>query len=199
MLQDKQAEMISGKQEIVKRFDLYLPITKRKKLYFAELTSLSDSFDPTNLEFTNSSCSANKEDSSKCGNFRKATVADCDPLYDLKEQIEEFELGKTARESFRQTLRSGTGNAYFFEEAGEVLASASTTAENSFSAMVVGVCTHPKARRRGLATQCVRQLCDELLNEGKLLCLLYDNPAAGSIYRRIGFQEIGLWCMNYIG
>lgn len=28
-----------------------------------------------------------------------------------------------------------------------------------------------------------------------MLCLFYDNPAAGRIYKRIGFRDIGKWCM----
>lgn len=38
-------------------------------------------------------------------------------------------------------------------------------------------------------------LCKELLNEGKELCLFYDNLDAGSIYKRIGFEDIGFWMM----
>jgi predicted GNAT family acetyltransferase len=29
--------------------------------------------------------------------------------------------------------------------------------------------------------------------EGIQPCLFYDNPAAGSIYRRLGFEDIGPW------
>lgn len=39
------------------------------------------------------------------------------------------------------------------------------------------------------------KLCDQLLKEEKELCLFYDNPEAGNIYRRIGFEDIGLWML----
>lgn len=40
------------------------------------------------------------------------------------------------------------------------------------------------------------KLCHELLAEGKMLCLFYDNPEAGSIYKRLGFEDIGKWMMH---
>jgi predicted GNAT family acetyltransferase len=40
-------------------------------------------------------------------------------------------------------------------------------------------------------------LCLDVLAEGKTLCLFYDNPKAGSIYKRLGFKDIGFWSMNY--
>jgi predicted GNAT family acetyltransferase len=61
--------------------------------------------------------------------------------------------------------------------------------------MVVGVGTLPSERKKGLAGSLVAKLCEDFLNEGKqFLCLFYDNPEAGSIYRKIGFTELG----NYI-
>jgi predicted GNAT family acetyltransferase len=76
-----------------------------------------------------------------------------------------------------------------------MVSTASTTAENSLSAMVVGVATLLEYKKKGYATQCMVKLCQQLLQEGKELCLFYDNPAAGAIYKRIGFQDIGFWMM----
>ncbi|MGP4075489.1 GNAT family N-acetyltransferase [Halobacillus sp. K22] len=64
------------------------------------------------------------------------------------------------------------------------------------SAMVVGVCTHPEHKNQGYASVCMTKLCQELLAEGKMLCLFYDNPEAGSIYKRLGFEDIGKWMMH---
>ena len=44
-----------------------------------------------------------------------------------------------------------------------------------------------------VAGACVQKICEELLSEGKGLCLFYDNPKAGSVYRKLGFKEIGQW------
>ncbi|MGC5325343.1 GNAT family N-acetyltransferase [Brevibacillus sp. SYSU BS000544] len=178
---DENAEILSGKKEVVERFGPYLPFKKQKQQFFAEITEMAV-FDKNKITLP----------------IEKATIGDCDSIFALKEQIKEFEIGTTARESFRKTISSGTGRTYFYKEDNNIIACASTTAENSFSGMVVGVCTHPDARRRGMATACVQKLCEDLLQQGKTLCLFYDNPAAGSIYRRIGFKEIGQWCMNYL-
>jgi predicted GNAT family acetyltransferase len=59
--------------------------------------------------------------------------------------------------------------------------------------MVVSVMTRPGYRGRGYATACVSRLCADLLREGKRVCLLYNNPAAARIYRRLGFGDIGDW------
>lgn len=61
------------------------------------------------------------------------------------------------------------------------------------SAMIVGVATHQAFREQGLASRVMAQLCADLLHEGKSLCLFYDNPHAGVIYKRLGFQDIGSW------
>ena len=80
---------------------------------------------------------------------------------------------------------------------GSIVANASTTAENSSSAMVMAVATHEAHKNKGYATACVHNLCQALLDEGKEPCLFYDNPKAGSIYKRIGFEDIGFWMMYH--
>ncbi|TKI86654.1 GNAT family N-acetyltransferase, partial [Bacillus cereus] len=31
--------------------------------------------------------------------------------------------------------------------------------------------------------------------ESRTLCLFYNNPVAGRIYKRLGFKDIGMWTM----
>lgn len=81
---------------------------------------------------------------------------------------------------------------------GKVIVTASTTAENSMSAMVVAVATHPDYRGKGLAKHVVARLCGDLLAEGRSLCLFYDNPNAGLIYKKLGFKDVGFWSMYYL-
>jgi len=35
-----------------------------------------------------------------------------------------------------------------------------------------------------------------VLQEGKVLCLFYDNPEAGKIYKRLGYVDIGKWAVR---
>ncbi|MNN97268.1 FR47-like protein [compost metagenome] len=64
--------------------------------------------------------------------------------------------------------------------------------------MLVAVATHPDYRGQGLATRVVAKLCTDLLAEGKSLCLFYNNPQAGLIYKKLGFSDIGSWTMMYM-
>ncbi len=176
---DKKLEVISGKKSVIEKFDNYIEFTKKKEQYFAEL--VDDSLLYKDIDLTE---------------VKKADIEDVDSINELKELIEEFDVTPSSKESFRQTISTGTGRTYFIKIDGRVVASASTTAENSESAMIVGVCTHPKYRRKGYATKCMTVLCNEVLNEGRTLCLFYDNPNAGIIYKSIGFKDIGKWKMN---
>lgn len=57
------------------------------------------------------------------------------------------------------------------------------------SAMIVRVCIHPQHRRRSYATKRIVALCNEVLGEGLSLCLFYDNPNAGRIYKQ-GYWKV---------
>lgn len=79
---------------------------------------------------------------------------------------------------------------------GRMVSVASTSAENSESAMVVGVATVSESRGKGYASAVVQALCRDCFKRGKkYLCLFYDNPVAGRIYNRIGFKELGEYGM----
>jgi predicted GNAT family acetyltransferase len=127
---------------------------------------------------------------------RVATVEDVPEIVALQDSIPEFEQDTKRADSLTKGMENGSSRTYCLEQDGKIVSSASTTAENSMSAMVVGVCTHANYKQRGFASLCMTRLCKELLSEGKMLCLFYDNPAAGSIYKRIGFEDIGKWMMH---
>lgn len=68
-------------------------------------------------------------------------------------------------------------------------------AENSKSAMVIDVATVKEYRNKGLMSKCLSKLCMDVMSEGKTLCLFYDNPKAGSVYHKLGFNTIDNWMM----
>lgn len=178
--EDPKLLMISGKEEIINRFQRILPLGKEKLMYFSELK------EGTTLP-----------DNSYDYEVKKATIEDVDRIFALKEKIEEFDIQPSSKDSMRRSFKTNSGRTHILEVDGEVVSCASTTAENTYSAMVVGVCTHPSIRQKGYASVVMTQLCNELLSEGKSLCLFYDNPKAGKIYKRLGFQDIGMWKMVY--
>lgn len=79
------------------------------------------------------------------------------------------------------------------EIGGEVRSVALTNAETSTLAMIGGVFTPPAWRGRGLSQAVCSALCAELLAEGKRPVLYWDTPAAGAIYRKLGFHDVGQW------
>ena len=110
--------------------------------------------------------------------------------------IPEFSTGTFSVEARERAVKFKTGRTYIVrDEQGVMVSSASTTAENSQSAMIVGVGTKPGYEKKGYATLCMEKLCRDLLAEGKSICLFYDNPTAGNIYKRLGFEDIGFWSM----
>jgi Acetyltransferase (GNAT) family. len=169
---------LSGKAEIVEHFESAKGLQFRKKriTYFAECRSdqLPGKRDPL---------------------VKKASAEDVDRIVELLRTIDEFDIREGYEERMAQKLRDRSGRTYYFEQDGKVVATASSTAENSCSAMIVSVATHKDYRRRGLATRCIVTLVRDLLDEGKYACLFYNNPEAGRIYRRIGFRDIGFWTM----
>ena len=79
------------------------------------------------------------------------------------------------------------------EADGQVLATALTNAETSNLAMIGGVYTPVTARGRGLSQAVCSALCADLLADGKQPILYWSTPAAGAVYRKLGFRPCGQW------
>lgn len=174
-----QPILLSGKSDIVEKFESFddLQLGKKQVTFFAECRT--DEF----------LCADDIE-------FKKATIEDVEQIIELRESIDEFHIRSDAREILIQSMESNTSRTYFTAENGVITSCVSTAAENSMSAMIVGVCTRKEYRRKGLATSIMQNLFKDVLNEGKTLCLFYDNPEAGRIYKRLGFKDIGMWTMH---
>ncbi|MGJ7912544.1 GNAT family N-acetyltransferase [Neobacillus sp. LXY-1] len=179
MKQYIQPISLSGKSDIVEKFEGYegLKLGAKRITFFAECRS-DENLSTTDVE------------------VKKATIADVDQIIELRSLIEEFHINKDARKMLVQVMESNSGRTYYTGDKGMMTACVSTTAENSMSAMIVGVCTRKEYRRKGLATAIMQKLFKEVLSEGKILCLFYDNPEAGRIYKRLGFKDIGMWTMH---
>lgn len=184
MRKDKDISMISGRADVVQAFTEVLQFREVKQMLFAEMKELAQEI---------------RDTLSALDIVKIATVNDVEAICSLTDTIEEFEFSREgSRANLRKTLESGTGRTYYLEREGQVIATASTSAENSMSAMIIAVATHQAYRGQGLASRVVAKLCADLLNEGKSLCLFYNNPQAGIIYKRLGFHDIGSWSMAFM-
>lgn len=169
-------KMISGKKSILKNFKNTFNDYKKRETYFCELKKAEKLIDDT-------------------FEVKIAKISDKDRIPAFINSIKEFNHSPNITpEQFEKKLLTNSGKSYYIENSkGEIVSIAQTTAENSISAMVVGVATRLDYRRKGLVSKCMSKLCMDYLEEGKTLCLFYDNPEAGKIYKKIGFKEIEKW------
>lgn len=101
------------------------------------------------------------------------------------------------RESILARITGG-GQAVGFA-VGKMVTAAAVTARTRDSAMLGGVWTLPEHRNKGYASWCTAWLCRQLVDLSLTPALFYHNPAAGSIYLRLGFREIGPYAMAVWG
>lgn len=113
-----------------------------------------------------------------------------DSIMDEKEHIDEFVVAAGARETFRNSHEAGGARSFALKDSsGRVLAAASSTAENQRTAMIVGVFTVKDCRSRGYSRYLMGILLGELIAEGLIPVLFYDNPLAEKIYKGMGFLD----------
>lgn len=184
-LKDRIVDCMSGKTELVEQLHPFYPQLTITETYMCRCGSEN----LTHLQ---------KKEQKEQVTSRRLTPEDSEQMMELYLRIEEF--APTYREPEKAKAQMETDLQYnlavgVFE--GEKLAAiAKNSASNSQSAMIVGVATDPVMRQRGYASFAVQELCERSFAEGKkFLCLFYDNPAAGRIYHRIGFQKVGSYAM----
>ncbi|MFW5794937.1 MAG: GNAT family N-acetyltransferase [Bacillota bacterium] len=174
-------QYISGKKEVMEIIEQYLTNFKKNQMYFCEAKALNTK--PIKHLFKIKSIK---------------TKADCERLYDLIKQIEEFSGFKKNKKDFIDAKMNSIkmGTTLYIEDKDKIISTVATTAETKKSAMVVSVATDPKFRNNGFASLLMIALMDKYINgKNKSLCLFYDNPQAGKIYLRLGFEPIGKWNM----
>jgi predicted GNAT family acetyltransferase len=166
--------IISGKDYIVKKYRYLFPYKKVKNMYFCEMRD-------------------NRQIKSSKKQVKIASVDDAERICKMIDTIDEFS-NASSPSIIKQKIVDESGRVYYIEdENGEIISVSQTTAENSKSAIVVGVATKKEHRRKGHMNECLSKLCKDVLAEGKVLCLFYDNPEAGSVYHKMGFNTIGKW------
>ncbi|MGL5755544.1 MAG: GNAT family N-acetyltransferase [Paraclostridium sp.] len=172
----KGEKFISGKDDIVEKFSDILENYEKRIMYFCELRD-------------------NKKLLPWDESIKLAKEEDANRIHDLISTISEFSVQDSIKE-IRYKIRNNNKIAYYIEDdKKDIITISQITAENSKSAMVVGVATRKEYREQGYMTKCLSKLCYDFLQKNKSLCLFYDNPKAGKVYQKIGFKEIGIWTM----
>ncbi len=170
-----KAEFISGRDTSMKMIEKKFEYNQYKKLFFCKLDKPIEKglVDNTDVII--------------------AKADDAEEICKLQNTIDEF-AAEAIPESVARNIENGFARGYLLKnENGDVISMAQTSAENSSSAMIVGVCTHKDYRKRGYMRKVMMKLCYDLQQENKLTCLFYDNKNAGRIYHSIGFETIGMW------
>jgi len=130
--------------------------------------------------------------------IRKLTPKDGPAIVKFYQQIEEFAqpyLAHTKEKLSEITANLEQGGVGFgLFEKDKLIATAYTTATTTSGAMIVGVATLYGYRNRGYASALVTRLCSYCFSSGlEFLCLFFDNPKAGAIYKRLGFEVVDRW------
>jgi predicted GNAT family acetyltransferase len=79
-----------------------------------------------------------------------------------------------------------------------IVASALLNVEGQDAGLIGGVFTQRQARGNGYAAACTAALSLDLQRDGKTPVLFFENPIAGRVYRRLGFEECGKWALLYL-
>ena len=119
---------------------------------------------------------------------RRAARDDLEQLVDLYSDAGTMARTRAAVERPLCDLR-----VWIAENDGVIHAAAMTNAEIDQAAMIGGVYTRPDSRGQGMGEAVCYALCNELLQEEKQPVLYWETPAAGAVYRRLGFYPIGVW------
>lgn len=198
-LSNQKTDCIGGKTELLKRIAPAFPQWAIESTYMSRCDHVEN--DVGLPDSTQSKVSNNMPDAEELI-LRRLEENDVPEAIGMLTDIEEFArtYKKTKRDEHIKHMtdemaQGGKVTVGGFLN-GRLVTVASTSAENSESAMVVGVATVKEHRGKGYASAAVTALCQDCFERGKkYICLFYSNPVAGRIYNRIGFKEIGEYGM----
>jgi ribosomal protein S18 acetylase RimI-like enzyme len=135
-------------------------------------------------------------------NVRRATEDDRETLYALWDEWVERESPvpswvEGAREGTRAGINTAlsSGSAVIAEERGEVLGFACGVMQGLHIGDLTELYVRPKARRRAIARELVREVVAELRERGAAFVtggVALDNAAARSFYENAGFRPVEL-------
>lgn len=118
---------------------------------------------------------------------REISIEDLDDIVELYGQVFSSFAPKRI---MKEKLLTKRGRGLCIEKKNKIISVAQSDFETKDAAIIVGIATKKEYRCKGLATQCLQELCKDLLSEGKDLYLQYDNLEAGRVYEKQGFEVL---------
>lgn len=128
--------------------------------------------------------------------LRLATLADLDLVAPVHAAMAEAESGinplETNRDAFlaRCSRRISQDRVWVVIKDNRLIFKADIQAETPEMVYLEGIYTHPEARGSGMGRRCLTQLCSDLLNRTRSICVLVneENEQATAFYRMCGFK-----------
>ena len=134
------------------------------------------------------------------GTMRKAGAPDTDFVLDWSHRFQvDAGLTPASAEPPVRSVALDEGRLFLWMVDGAPVAMAASARETAHGVSVNSVFTPRELRGHGYATSLVSSLSQALLDGGKDFCCLYTdlaNPTSNSIYRKIGYKEIGRFRMT---
>lgn len=125
--------------------------------------------------------------------MKRGVPGDEDKIHEFLMEIPEIKALYTSKQMIADRLKHGDGTHLYLEQEGTVIAHVNSAAKSPYHVMIGGVGTRKSERGKGLASGLVRQICQEILAEGKEPCCFCDRGTEHNLFIQLGFQKIGMW------
>ena len=184
LLSQFEVDGIQGKEALVRALVPYYPVFSFQKSFFCKCTHLVGP-------------QARIRKGVTIRKLEKEEVPHIISFYRNIDEFREFYVGDQEELAKVETSALEHGAERYGVFVGEELVTiVGVGSKNQRSAIINGVATQAKYRRKGYARIAVRKVCKDCFAEGKeFVCLFYANQDAGQLYRNIGFEEIGKYAI----
>ncbi|QBF34877.1 GNAT family N-acetyltransferase [Mycoplasmopsis phocirhinis] len=126
----------------------------------------------------------------------KAELKDIPKIVESRLKIKEFANFANEYDHelkvYTQSFTAGISNPFIIKnENNDVISCALIAINADNKCFIGGVYTLNQYRKQGLASKVVAKLSNWIIEQQKIPMLFYHNPEAGSVYRSLGYEEIG--------
>lgn len=113
-------------------------------------------------------------------------------IYDDEDIGRSYKLEELAKQ-LEERNRDGYARNIVIKQKGLVIAHACTNAETSTIAVVAELLVRKEFRRQGFASEIWREICEDLLSEGKEVYSFYFTEESRKLHKHLGFFEVCEW------